>query len=348
MALNPLLSGLRVLDLSRLLPGPFCTLYLAQLGAEVIKIEEPNGGDYARLTPELFEQVNRGKKSVTLDLRQPAEAEQFRKLVASADVVVDSFRPGVMGKFGCGYDTLRSINPRLVYAALTGYGYSVPYRNRPGHDMNYRGYAGELSQNGPQDGAPLVGNFQVADLAGGALTCVIGILAAVMGARSSGEGSFVDVAMLDGTLALQVLTLAGLRSTGKVAVRGQDVLSGALEYKFFAKACQLAGRPELLKPPLAPGEKGQPLKQALVELFKSKTRDEWEALLADEDTCVSAILDMEEVLANPQVQARGMVQQVGGKPVFNMPIQFSNAKTRSGESPTLGAHNNEVLGNVKP
>jgi len=367
MALNPLLSGLRVLDLSRLLPGPFCTLYLAQLGAEVIKIEEPNGGDYARLTPELFEQVNRGKKSVTLDLRQPAEAEQFRQLAATADVVVDSFRPGVMEKLGCGYDTLRSINPRLVYAALTGYGYSGPYRGRPGHDMNYRGYAGELSQNGPQDGAPLVGNFQVADLAGGALTCVIGILAAVMGARSSGEGSFVDVAMLDGTLALQVLTLAGLRSTGKVAVRGQDVLSGAmanyaiyacadgrhlavgaLEYKFFAKACQLAGRPELLKPPLAPDEKGQPLKQALVELFKSKTRDEWETLLADEDTCVSAILDMEEVLANPQVQARGMVQQVGGKPVFNMPIQFSNAETRSGESPTLGAHNNEVLGNVKP
>lgn len=233
--------------------------------------------------------------------------------------------------------------------------------------MNYRGYAGELSQNGPQDGAPLVGNFHVADLAGGALTCVIGILAAVMGARSSGEGSFVDVAMLDGTLALQVLTLAGLRSTGKVAVRSQDVLSGAmanyaiyacadgrhlavgaLEYKFFAKACQLAGRPELLKPPLAPGEKRQPLKQVLTELFKSKTRDEWEALLADEDTCVSAILDMEEVLENPQVQARGMVQQVGGKPVFNMPIQFSNAETRSGKSPTLGAHNNEVLGNVKP
>lgn len=367
MALNPLLSGLRVLDLSRLLPGPFCTLYLAQLGAEVIKIEEPNGGDYARLTPELFEQVNRGKKSVTLDLRQPAEAEQFRKLVATADVVVDSFRPGVMEKLGCGYDMLRLINPRLVYAALTGYGYSGPYRDRPGHDMNYRGYAGELSQNGPQDGAPLVGNFQVADLAGGALTCVIGILAAVMGARSSGEGSFVDVAMLDGTLALQVLTLAGLRSTGKVAVRGQDVLSGAmanyaiyacadgrhlavgaLEYKFFAKACQLAARPDLLKLPMVPGEKGQPLKQALTELFKSKTRDEWEALLADEDTCVSAILDMEEVLANPQVQARGMVQQIGGKPVFNMPIQFSNAETRSGESPTLGAHNNEVLGNVKP
>ncbi len=363
MALNPLLSGLRVLDLSRLLPGPFCTLYLAQLGAEVIKIEEPKGGDYARLTPEMFEQINRGKKSVTLDLRQSADVEKFRKLVATADVVVDSFRPGVMEKLGCGYASLKQINPRLVYAALTGYGHTGPYRDRPGHDMNYRGYAAELSQNGPAGGAPLVGNFQVADLAGGALTCVIGILAAVTGARESGEGSFVDVAMLDGTLALQVLTLAALRGTGKAAARGQDMLSGAmpnyavyecadgrhlavgsLEYKFFGRACQMAGREDLLKLPFAAGEKGEPLKQALVELFNAKARDDWEALLANDDTCVSAILEMDEVLANPQVQARGMVQQVGGKPVFNMPIQFSNAITQQGESPRLGAHNEEVLG----
>ncbi|MGH8461227.1 MAG: CaiB/BaiF CoA transferase family protein [Stenotrophobium sp.] len=363
MFMNPLLSGVRVLDLSRLLPGPFCTLYLAQLGAEVIKIEEPKGGDYARLSPELFDLVNRGKKSITLDLRKPEAVEQFLELVVTADVVLDSFRPGVMEKLGCGYDTLKKLNPKLVYAALTGYGHTGPYRDRPGHDMNYRGYAGELAQNGPAGGAPLTGNFQVADLAGGALTAVIGILAALMGAQKSGQGSFVDVAMLDGTLALQVMTLASLRATGKTAPRGEDVLSGAManyatyvcadgryialgavEYKFFAKACQLAGRPELLKLSLSPGEKGRPLKDGLAELFKSKTRDEWEVLLAHEDTCVSAILDMEEVLNNPQVQARGMVQQVNGKPAFAMPIQFSNAITQQGESPKLGAHNAEVLG----
>ncbi|HXG28711.1 MAG TPA: CaiB/BaiF CoA-transferase family protein, partial [Nevskiales bacterium] len=226
---NPLLSGIRVLDLSRLLPGPFCTLYLAQLGAEVIKIEEPDGGDYTRaMSPELFQLVNRGKKSVTLDLRRAEDVALFKRMVAQADVVLDSFRPGVMERLGCGYETLKAINPRLVYAALTGYGHTGPYRDKAGHDMNYRGYAGELEQNGGSGGAPATGNFQVADLAGGALTCAIGILAAVIGARASGEGAFVDVAMLDGTLALQAVALGTLRAHGRVQPRGEDMLSGAL------------------------------------------------------------------------------------------------------------------------
>jgi crotonobetainyl-CoA:carnitine CoA-transferase CaiB-like acyl-CoA transferase len=226
---NPLLSGIRVLDLSRLLPGPFCTLYLAQLGAEVIKIEEPDGGDYTRkMSPELFQLVNRGKKSVTLDLRRAADATIFRHMVEQADVVLDSFRPGVMEKLGCGYDVLRAVNPRLVYAALTGYGHTGPYRDRAGHDMNYRGYAGELEQTGASGGPPATGNFQVADLAGGALTCAIGILAAVIGARASGQGAFVDVGMLDGTLALMPVALSRLRSQGRIQPRGEDMLSGAL------------------------------------------------------------------------------------------------------------------------
>lgn len=363
MSLNPLLSGIRVLDLSRLLPGPFASLYLAQLGAEVIKIEEPNGGDYARLTPEMFEVVNGGKKSITLDLRKANDVAAFKELVKSADVVLESFRPDVMGKLGCDYETLRAINPKLVFASLTGYGHTGPYRNRPGHDMNYRGYAAELSQTGAAGDAPSAGNFQVADLAGGALTCVVGILAAVIGARASGQGSFVDVAMMDGTLALQVLTLAGMRSTGKPAQRGGDILSGAtpnyriyetadgkhvacgaLEYKFFANVCQMVGRPDLLKLPFAVGPKGEPLREGLAALFKSKTRDEWEALLADGDTCISGILDMDEVLANPQVQARGIVRQQDGKPVFANPILFGNAKTLVGPSPKLGEHNREILG----
>ncbi len=226
---NPLLSGIRVLDLSRLLPGPFCTLYLAQLGAEVIKIEEPDGGDYTRgLAPELFTLINRGKKSVTLDLRLAQHAAVFKTLVARAEVVLESFRPGVMDKLGCGYAELRKINPRLVYAALTGYGQNGPYRDRAGHDMNYRGYAGELHETGASGESPAMGNFQVADLAGGALTCAIGILAAVLGARASGQGAFVDVGMLDGTLALQTVALGTLRAQGRTQPRGQDMLSGAL------------------------------------------------------------------------------------------------------------------------
>lgn len=365
-AANPLLRGLRVLDLSRLLPGPFCSLYLAQMGAEVIKIEEPGVGDYARaLSPDLFDLVNRGKKSVVMDLRKPEQAEAFRRLAETADVVLESFRPGVMKKLGCDYDTLRERNPRLVYAALTGYGQTGPYADRPGHDMNYRGYAGELHQNAPAGGLPVQGNCQVADLAGGALTCLAGILAAVIGAKASGQGSFVDVAMLDGTLALQVAALGSLRALGQTPAPGTDGLSGglpnyaiyeskdgkpmacgALEYKFFKRFLELAGATELLKLPLVPGPKGEPLREALRALFKSRTRAEWEALVAHEDTCVSGVYALDEALVNEQVQARGMVEMVKGKPAFALPIAFSHAQPVTGESPALGAHTAEVLGRL--
>ncbi|MGH8482486.1 MAG: CaiB/BaiF CoA transferase family protein, partial [Nevskiaceae bacterium] len=225
---NPLLSGVRVLDLSRLLPGPFCSLYLAQLGAEVIKIEEPGGGDYARESRELFAQVNRGKKSVTLDLRQAADVAKFKELVATADIVLESFRPGVMDRLGCGYEELRRINAKLVYASLTGYGQTGPYRDWAGHDLNYLAIAGALDQFGNAGGGPAQINLQVADLAGGGLTCVIGILAALHGARASGAGSFVDVSMTDGSAAMQVIALASLREHGRSFPRGADILSGAL------------------------------------------------------------------------------------------------------------------------
>lgn len=226
---NTLLEGVRVLDLTRLLPGPFCTQYLAQLGAEVIKIEEPNGGDYTRsMMPELFEVVNRGKLSVTLDLRAARDVEAFKNLVETADVVVESFRPGVMDRLGCGYEALNVINPKLVYAALTGYGQDGPYRDAAGHDLNYLAYAGALDQIGVAGGPPAASNIQIADLAGGALTAGMGILAAVLGARASGEGTFVDSAMLDGSLALQPVALASLRTHGHTQRRGADMLTGAL------------------------------------------------------------------------------------------------------------------------
>lgn len=227
--MNPLLNGLRVLDLSRLLPGPYCTLALAQLGAEIIKIEEPNGGDYARqLAPELFDIVNRGKQSITLDLREANDVERFKTLVRDADVVLESFRPGVMDQLGCGYAVLKEINPRLVYASLTGYGKTGPYAHRPGHDLNYLGYAGVLDQTGLGGKRPAMSNVQIADLAGGAQNCAIAILAAVMGARESGQGCWVDTAMLDGALALQTMALAAHHRHGSSLPRGKDMLTGAL------------------------------------------------------------------------------------------------------------------------
>ncbi|SFH78284.1 Crotonobetainyl-CoA:carnitine CoA-transferase CaiB [Collimonas sp. OK307] len=367
---NPLLSGIRVLDLTRLLPGPFCSFYLAQLGAEVIKLEEPQGGDYARaLAPELFTLLNRGKQSVTLDLRQPEAVAILKKMAAQADVLIESFRPGVMDKLGCGYQDLKLANPRLVYAALTGYGQTGPYKDRAGHDMNYCAYAGLLDQTGAADGAPVLSNFQSADLAGGALTCALGILAAVIGARASGRGAMVDVGMLDGTLALQTLSLATIRALGESSARGNDMLSGglanyniyacadgkyvamaALEPKFFLNFCNAVGRPDLTAMSLAPDTQqsrpaGATLRTALSELFKTRSRDEWELLLADRDCCVSGIYTPQEALDNPQVKARGQIRMEDGKPLSDLPIKFSDAVGigSSGECPALGADTFGVL-----
>lgn len=267
---NTLLQGVRILDLTRLLPGPFCTQYLAQLGAEVIKIEEPDGGDYARaMLPDLFAVVNRGKRSITLDLRLEVDQQRFRQLVEHADMVVESFRPGVMDKLGCGYESLKQINPRLVYAALTGYGQDGPYRDAAGHDLNYLAYAGVLDQIGRAGDAPAISNLQIADLAGGALTAAVGMLAALHGARESGEGTLVDSSMLDGSLALQPIALSTLRSQGATQPRGKDMLTGALpnyqvykcldgkylavgslEPKFFASLLKALGEQTPLPPAL--------------------------------------------------------------------------------------------------
>ena len=362
--MNPLLAGLTVLDLSRLLPGPFCSLYLAQLGATVIKIEEPGTGDYARLlSPELFALVNRGKQSVTLDLKNAADVERFRTLAKTADVVLESFRPGVLDKLGCGYSTLKALNPRLVFCALTGYGQDGPWRDKAGHDLNYCGYAGVLDQTGAAGTAPAMSGFQIADLAGGALTAALGIVAAAMGAKSSGEGCFIDAAMLDGTLALQATTLSTLRALGRAAPRGGDMLTGALpnyavyetaaggymamgalESKFFQAFCKHVERPDLAKLPLAPGKPGEPLREALTTLFKSRTREEWTALLAGADCCVTPVLSTEEAIVNAQVKARGLMDASSSKPQVQMPLRFDGQRgLELGAAPTLGADNLRLL-----
>ncbi len=393
---NSLLAGIRVLDLSRLLPGPFCSLYLAQMGAEVIKIEEPDGGDYARGMREMFSIVNRGKKSVTLDLRNAEDREAFFQLVDSADVVLESFRPGVMEKLGCGYETLRARNPRLVYAALTGYGQTGPYRNWAGHDMNYLALSGVLDQIGTAGGPPAQSNLQIADLAGGALTCAMGILAAVIGARNSGQGTMVDVSMMDGALAMMTIALATLREDGEVPVRGAGLLTGALpnytvyrcrdgkylavgalEPKFFMRLLTVLGDqlPGPLKKLLAGKKKSgdgggktksadknpfgkldklfgnakrarrvtAPIRFALAGLFLTRTRDQWAALLADQDACVTPVLRLDEVLDNEQIRARGMIEDDNGKPAFALPIRFDQPLDPLPPAPELGADTEAVL-----
>jgi alpha-methylacyl-CoA racemase len=357
--LNTLLAGVRVIDLSRLLPGPYCSLLLAQYGAEVIKIEEPNGGDYARsLEPQLFELVNRGKRSVTLDLRKVEDVDAFARLVETADVVLESFRPGVMDRLGCGYQTLRAHNPKLVYAALTGYGQNGPLRDAASHDINALALSGVLQQIGNAGEAPAMSNLPLADLAGGALHCASAILAAVIGARSSGVGAFVDASLLDGSFALNLMAMTAIRQTGVSRPRGGDMLSGALaryavyecadgehialgalEPKFWAAFCAAVERPDLASDGTLPGAKA-----ALVELFKTRTRDAWDTLLSNADCCASAVLKLEEAMLHPQIVARGMVEQVAGGPAAGCAVQFVDAQVpQLADAPQLGEANRELL-----
>lgn len=353
---NPLLAGLRVVDVSRLLPGPYCSLVLAQLGADVTKVEEPEGGDYARsLDPELFALVNRGKRSVTLDLRRAEDVGRFHRLVAEADVVLESFRPGVMDRLGCGYAVLRERQPRLVYAALTGFGQDGPYRHRAGHDLNYLALAGVLDQIGRAGAEPALSNVQIADLAGGALYCAVGILAGVLGARASGQGCYLDASMLDGTLALNLLALGALRREGRAPARGGDLLTGgepwyevyacadggyyglgALEPKFRLAFCTALERPDLLEC------RGEALRDELRRLFASATRAQWQQRLDRIDACASPVLDIAEALADPQVQARALVETVDAGPAIGCALRYDGGvRPPLAPAPALGEANDE-------
>jgi len=228
---NKPLAGIRILDLTRLLPGPMCGLHLADMGADVIKIEDPGAGDYSRhrkagdkagLAP-IFDQINRNKRSLKLDLKQAEGVQAFMDLVAQSHVVIEGFRPGVMTRL-----RVRAHNPGIVFCAISGYGQDGPLRDVAGHDINYCGYAGVLHQSGSRGGPPAIPNLQIADLLGGALSAAMGILAALVDAQRSGEGRYVDVAMTDCTLAHNVVPFARAKLDGEARPRGQDALNGGL------------------------------------------------------------------------------------------------------------------------
>ena len=365
MSRLPPLAGIRVLDLTRLLPGPVATLHLADLGAEVIKIEDPQVGDYARTlgtgTGEdsaYFRMINRNKQGLRLDLKKPAGVEVFMRLAATADVIVDSFRPGVMDKLGIGYVAVAAVNPKIAYCSISGYGQDGPYRDLAGHDINYLGYAGVLDQIGRAGGDPALPNFQIADLLGGALTAAMGILAAVLEAQRSGQGRYIDVAMTDSVLAHTYFTMLRLNDAGQSAPRGADLLSGglpcyatyrcadgrhiavgALEGKFWQSCCAVLGRPEWIKRQWDAGLRGE-----MAALFATRPRDEWAALFAAVDCCVTPILSPEEALANEQIAARRMVLRDDGLTQFAPPLKLSGYEfTIRQPAPKVGEHNVEIL-----
>ena len=359
------LAGIRVLDLTRLLPGPVATLHLADLGAEVIKIEDPQVGDYARTLGNgqgadsaYFRMINRNKLGLRLDLKKPEGVDVFKRLASAADVIVESFRPGVMDKLGVGYAVIAPLNPRIAYCSISGYGQDGPYKDLAGHDINYLGYAGVLDQIGCEGSNPAIPNFQIADLLGGALTAAFGILAAVVEAQRSGKGRYIDVAMTDSVLAHTYFTMLRLNDSGHSVPRGSDLLAGglpcygayrcadgrhmavgALEGKFWKLCCEVLGCPEWVG-----RQWDASLRAELATLFATRPRDDWAKLFAAVDCCVTPILTPEEALENEQIVARGMVLEEDGLTQFAPPLKMSEFEFSIRQSaPAAGQHTASIL-----
>ncbi|TAH52369.1 MAG: CoA transferase [Betaproteobacteria bacterium] len=367
----PPLQGLRILDLTRLLPGPLATQHLADYGAEVIKIEDTGAGDYARTmgamggdTSFFYQVVNRGKKSLRLDLKHPEGRALLLRLVAGADALVEGFRPGVMDKLGLGYDAIAAINPRLVYCSITGYGQTGPYALRAGHDINYIGYAGVLDQIGTAGGAPAMSNLQIGDLLGGTMAAVMGMLVALIDARGSGQGRHVDVAMTDAAMAHAIFPLVEVLAQGAVRPRGEDLLTGgvpcygvyetadgrhmavgSLEEKFWHLTCDTLGRPDLKPAHLATGEDGARARAEVAAIFRSRTQAQWMAVFDGVDCCVTPVLRLDEAMENRHIRARGMVQEVAGVRQFGPPVRMSGleAKAPSAAPARAGADSDAIL-----
>jgi alpha-methylacyl-CoA racemase len=326
------LEGIRILDLSRLLPGPYATQLLADLGAEVIKVERPPEGDYLRRSPPLlplngdtqsvsavFAQVNRGKQSICLDFGSERGRVLLQHLARRADVFVESFRPGALARRGLGYEALRAVNPGLVYCSLSGYGQTGPYRHRAGHDLNYLALAGILNLNAQHDAAPIPPPVQIADLAGGMLAATH-VLAALVERMRTGVGQFLDVALFDGAVSwMQTMLGALYRGQGANPRRGSMPLTGAypcyniyetadgaymslgaLEANFWISFCEAIHRPDLIELQLDPSTI-----DTLAEIFRSRTRAEWVDLAQHADVCLEPLLEVSEAIQHPQVQARG-------------------------------------------
>jgi crotonobetainyl-CoA:carnitine CoA-transferase CaiB-like acyl-CoA transferase len=337
-------------------------MHLADLGADVVKIEDAEAGDYARTLghrrrgahgepadTDFFLVLNRNKRALRLDLKRPEGRDVLLRLVRDADVLVEGFRPGVMTKLGVGYETLREANRRLVYCAISGYGQDGPLAQTAGHDINYVGYTGVGDQIGRAGEPPAVPNFQIADLLGGTLSAVMGILAAVLDARARGEGRFVDVSMTDGVLAHAIFPLmATLEAGGKAPPRGTAMLSGglpcydvyatadrrwmvvgALEPKFWHRLCDTLGVPELKPRHWVRGAEAADVRARLAAIFVTETQAHWARVFAEVDCCVTPVLTTDEALAHPLFAARRMVLRTahpaGGELVqFAPPVKFSD------------------------
>jgi alpha-methylacyl-CoA racemase len=396
------LAGIRVLDLSRLLPGGFCSLLLADFGADVLKVEDTGQGDYIRWAPpyydgaddsaksSLFLSLNRNKRSIRIDLKSESGREVLLRLVGEYDVVLESFRPGVLDRLGVGYERMREVNPGIVYCAITGYGQSGPKREASGHDMNYLGLVGLLGLSGEAGGPPVQSEGQIADIGGGALMAAFGIMAALRerdgggvgsgsgspatggrpsraAVQGSGQGQLVDVSMADGALSWLAMVAGRYFADGLVPKRGEQMLAGALicyrpyecadgwvtlgalEPKFWQAWCRGVEREDLIERQFE--KPGSQAHAQVAAIFKSRTREQWQAFASEHDCCLEPLLDLDEALASRLVREREMVvelHQPGVEgPVRQLGIPVKLARTPGDHDrlpgPALGEHTEEVL-----
>ncbi len=379
------LTGIKVLDLTKLAPGPFCTMILGDLGAEVIKIEEPGPPTGRRaqqagsaapqnitsgFSGSPFNALNRNKKSIGINLKSGPGKQIYLRLAQRADVVVEEYRPGVAQRLGIDYETLSVRNPRLIYCAITGYGQDGPYRNLVGHDLNYIGTAGMLSILGRKGEPPTIPHNILADYAGGGMHGAIGILAALVARQQTGRGQYVDISMMDGALLLLAQSFSTFYATGQMPKRGETMLDGgipnynvyltadnkyltigALEPWFFANLCRELGRADLIPHEFNP-DKREEIHSFFTQTFKTKTRDEWFAILSKNDICAGRMLTLDEVAADPQVSARRMIVEVDspdGRKIKQVGISVKLSDTPGSIrslAPSLGQNTNAILGEL--
>ncbi len=382
MASAPPLDGIKVLDLTRLAPGPFCTMILGDLGADVVKIEEPGppagrraqqaGAAGTRRPAAAFSgspynALNRNKKSIGLNLKSEPGREIYLRLAQGADIVVEEYRPGVAKRLGIDYGVLSARNPRLIYCAITGYGQDGPYRDLAGHDLNYIGTAGVLSMLGRAGQPPTIPHNLLADYAGGGMHGAIGILAALVARQRTGRGQYVDISMMDGTIALLAQAFAAFFATGHAPERGETMLDGAmpnynvyqagdgkyltigaLEPWFFANLCRALGCERFIPHEFDPAMREE-IHRFLAATFKTKSRDQWFEILRQADLCVGRMLTLDEVPDDAQVRARNMIVELeapGGAKVKQVGISVKLSDTPGtirSLAPSLGRHTGEIL-----
>lgn len=372
LAMAPL-DGLHVLDLSRLMPGPLCTMILGDLGADVIKVEEPEIGDYARSAPPFigdagaaFLMLNRNKRSITLNLKNARGQEILHKLAARADVFIETYQPGVAERLGVGYPVISQANERIIYCSISGYGQSGPYRDLPGHDLTYTAYSGAIGATGLKGGPPVIPAVQVSDIQGG-MYAVIAIMAALHQRGKTGKGEFIDISLMDAGVASMIIPLS-FHFAGASTERGASFLSGGapfyniyetsdrkfisiapLEPKFWIQLCTTLGLEKYGDKQLASEETTRQIYHDLAALFRQKSRDEWLNILKEHEIPCAPVYDVGEVPADPHIRSRKMIFEMETKAFGKLsqlatPIRMSqNQPGVKLPPPKLGEHTLQIL-----